>query len=579
VSATRGRRLGLLLLAALVASAGFYALRVARWRPLPLVGERPDDGYTRVAGVVHVHTTLSDGGGSPDEVVGAARAAGLGFLGITDHNLVDDKSLEGYRDGVLVLVGSELSTTAGHILALGLREDPVYRFSRDGRDGLDDVRDLGGFSFAAHPFSRRDDLRWTGWDLPGPWGIEVLNADSEWRRAGPRLLLTTGLYRLNPRYALLQTLNPADEALARWDELLARRDVVGLAGADAHSRLPLTRKWSLRFPSYESLFSLARNHLLLDRPLTGEAVADSASVLDALRRGRFYIGLDALAPADGFRFTVEGGAGARWTMGDRVPATDGLRAKAGGRVPRGARLVLERDGKPLAESLERLDVPLPGPGVYRMEARVPGWPIPWVITNPVFVFGAAAAEARERAGAWPSPPGPPREIAPLSSPPGSTAFNAELDPSSWMNADVLDPRGGPEGGPALRLTFRLGAPSSGQPFTWCALVNRQARDLRGYTGLRFRVRADGVYRVWLQVRDVNPLSADDGLEWWLASVRTATEWREVLLPFSRFRTINPRTDGRLDLDQVRALVFVLDGAAVKAGTGGTIWFADLGLYR
>ena len=161
------------------------------------------------------------------------------------------------------------------------------------------MRDLGGVPFAAHPFSARPDLRWNGWDLPGPWGIELLNGDSDARRAGPRVLLSVGLYRLNPGYALLQGLRPPDEALRRWDEMLARRDVVGLAGSDAHSRLAITKTRALRFPSYESLFAQARNHLLLDRPLTGEAAADRVAVLDAFRRGRFYLGLDALAPADG----------------------------------------------------------------------------------------------------------------------------------------------------------------------------------------------------------------------------------------------------------------------------------------
>src|ERR1700752_2678807 len=117
-------------LVALAASSLFalLALRVALWRPLPVAGEAPRDGYTRVPGVVHVHTTLSDGGGSPAEVIAAAREAGLRFVVLTDHNNLDAKSYEGYHDGVLVLVGSELSTTVGHILGLGI-PDPVFRFS------------------------------------------------------------------------------------------------------------------------------------------------------------------------------------------------------------------------------------------------------------------------------------------------------------------------------------------------------------------------------------------------------------------------------------------------------------------
>ena len=110
-------------------------------------------------------------------------------------------------------------------------------------------------------------------------------------------------------------------------------------------------------------------------------------------------------------------------------------------------------------------------------------------------------------------------------------------------------------------------------------MNREARDLGGWTGLRFQIRADGEYRLWVQLRDPNPASADEGLEWWMASVRTATQWSEVQLPFGRFRTLNPKSDGRLDPDETRAVVFMLDHASVKPGTKGTIWLSDLGVYR
>jgi hypothetical protein len=573
VRLSRGRRLGILLVGVLVAG-GLPLSRVALWRPLELVGEVPADGLVRVPGVVHVHTTLSDGGGTPEAVVAAARAAGLAFVALSDHNNLDAKPLEGYRHGVLVLVGAEISTPAGHLLGLGLDHDPVYRFNGDGLDALEDVRDLGGAAFAAHPCSARADLRWTGWSLPGPWGIEVMNGDSEWRRAGPRLLLAAALYRLNPRYALLQSLGPPDEALRRWDKLLARRDVVGLAGADAHSRLPLTKTRVLRYPSYESLFALSRLHLLLSRALSRDAAADRDAVLESLRAGRFYMGTDALAAADAFSFTVAAPSGEHATMGESVRPQPGLTARAGGRVPKGTRLVLLRDGQPLAEAVERLEAALPGGGVYRVEARVPGWPVPWVLTNPVYVFDNASRAARAAAAAWPTPPAP-TETRPLSSLGGSQEFAAEFDPSSTVGVPVAQPGAGP----ALQLAFRLGRPTAAQPFTWCALVNRQPRDLSAWSGLRFRIRADGEYRPWVQVRDVNPASSDEGLEWWLASVRTSTQWREVLLPFSRFRTINPRSDGRLDLAQTRAVVFVLDGAAVKAGSQGTIWISDLSVYR
>ncbi len=567
----------LLLLAALGTGA-LLVVRVTLHRPLVVAGEAPDDGYIRIPAVFHVHTTLSDGGGTPAEVIRAAREAGVAVLGISDHNNLDAKPFEGYRDGVLVLVGSELSTPSGHVLGVGLERDPAFRFNGDGLDALEDVRLLGGIPFASHPLSTRADLRFTGFDLPGAWGLELLNGDSDARRAGPRLLLTAFFYRLNPDYALLAAASSIDPVLERWDALLAERDVAGLAGADAHGRLALTRTRTLRFPAYQVLFRQARNHLLLASPLSGDAAADRLAVLDALAAGRFYIGLDALAPANGFSFTVANPEGRRFTMGDQVDAADPLRARAGGRVPQATRIVLRRDGRVVGESPSRLELPLPGPGVYRAEAWLPGWPVPWVITNPIYVFDAATREARRQRAAWPGPPLPPQESAPLrfaTEPP----FTAEHDQGSTMDASVVETRAGPGGADAFRLGFQLAPPGPGRPFTWCALVNREARDLGDWTGLRFRLRGDGEYRLWVQLRDPNPASADEGLEWWMASARTSTEWREMQLPFARFRTLNPKSDGRLDPDETRAVVFMLDHASVKPGTRGRIWLADLGVYR
>lgn len=564
-----------LTVAALVIGGG-YALRVALWRPLPVQGRSPNDGLVRVPGVVHVHSSLSDGGGLPAEVAAAAKAAGLGFVVITDHNNLEAKAFEGYHDGVLVLVGSELSTTAGHILGLGLNRDPGFRFSGDAEDALDDIRLLGGTPYAAHPLSPRTDFQFAGWDLPGPWGLELLNGDSQWRSAGwVRLLQTAALYRLNHSYALVASLTPP--SLDRWDALLAGRDVPGIVGADAHSRVPIRKNISIRFPSYESLFRLVRNHVLLEAPLSGQAEVDGPAILAALAGGRAYVGLEALAPADGFFFLAEA-AGQRWTMGDTVvPAAD-LRLKAGGLLPSGTRLTLLRDGRVIREGTGGIEAAADQAGVYRVEARVPGSDLPWILSNPIYVFEGSQAEARRRRSAWPDPAVAPPAAKLLANFENAPAFSPEFDPSSEMSLEVVDPKAGVDGHAAARLQFRLGAPSPAQPHTWCALVNRQRRDLSGYQGLVLAVKGDGAYRVWAQVRDQNPASDDEGIEHWFASLRTSNEWRRVAVPFSKFRSTNKKSDGKLDLDQVRSLVFVLDAGAVKPGTQGTIWIDELGVY-
>jgi len=569
---------GRFFLAALAILSVAGAIRVVLWRPYGLTGTLPEDGFIRLAGVVHVHTKLSDGGGSPEEVIAAAHRVGLGFLILTDHNSLDAKALEGYHENVLTLVGTEISTTAGHLLGLGM-PDPVFRFSGDPVDALHDVRDLGGAAFAAHPSSPREDFRWTGWGLPGPWGIELLNGDSQWREAGwGALLKTAALYRLNPRYALLGSLTSPSSTLEAWDRLLARRDVAGIAGADAHSRVPLGRRRSVRFPSYESLFDVARTHVLLGEPLSGDAAKDGRVVLSALSRGRAYVGLDALAPAEGFSFTAVAIDGRRWTMGDTVAPEPQLQLRVAGPMPPRARTVLLRDGQPLASAQGALVATEPTPGVYRVEVRVPGWEIPWVLSNPIYVFPPEESVARAERGAWPPEAPPPVATTTLDRFDGRSGFGAEFDSSSWMNARVETARAGPEGRGAARMEFRLGVPRPDHPYVSCALVERRRRDLSGRKGLVFWLKGDRPYRVWVQVRDENPASTDEGTEWWFASVRTSEEWRRMAVPFAHLRTVNPNTDGRLDLDKVRRIVFVLDQGAVKPGTAGTIWISDLGVY-
>ncbi|PYQ19507.1 MAG: hypothetical protein DMF81_21660 [Acidobacteria bacterium] len=289
------------------------------------------------------------------------------------------------------------------------------------------------------------------------------------------------------------------------------------------------------------------------------------------------MGLDALAPAGDFSFVAET-AGRRFTMGDTVAPDADLQLRAQGRMPAGARVRILRNGGEAVEGEGSVARTAPEPGVYRAEVRIPGWATPWIVSNPIYVFGPVAAAGRARQAAWPEPPPAPQAAERIDGFEGASSFAAEFDPSSAMERDVVAPGAGPDGSAAARLSFRLGRPGPGRPFVWCALVNRQPRNLAGRQGLVFSIRADREYRIWVQVRDANPASADEGIESWFASVRTSKRWQRLAVPFARLRSINRRSDGRLDLDQVRQLVFVLDQGAVKPGTQGTIWIDDVGAY-
>jgi len=206
---------------------------------------------------------------------------------------------------------------------------------------------------------------------------------------------------------------------------------------------------------------------------------------------------------------------------------------------------------------------------------VPGWNVPWIITNPIAVLDDAAAAARVPPAPAPAPV--PSPAAVLSTFDTDGFFTSGADERSFVAPPLWDATGGTSGG-AARLTFKLGVPTRKHPHVFAALVNRQDRDLSGRRGLVLSVRADGVYRLWVQVRDANPASPDEGTEWWFSSVKTSTDWQRVALPFARLRSIQQNSDGKLDPDKVRALVFIVDLGAMKAGSSGTIWIDDLGVY-
>ena len=535
------------------------------WRPPPMVGEAPRDGWVRVPGVVHVHTTLSDGAGTPEHVARAARRAGVSFVAITDHDTDAARSFSGYRDGVLVLVGAEISTHQGHLLGLGMRP-LAFPPGVDARNALDDVHHLGGAAFAAHPTSPRDELAWHGWDLGGGWGLEVLSADSQWRRASwPALLGALLAYPFDPAYAMAKGLRRPGDVIARWDALLRRRAAPGLAGVDAH-----------RFPSYENLFRVLRNHVLLDSPLPDESARAAAAVHDALARGRSYMAVDAIAPAGGFFFRAVRG-NETWQMGDTVAPAAGLVLRAGGRLPRGARVELYRNGERVAAGRGAVEAPARRPGVYRVEVRAAGWEVPWVLSNPIYVHDAVDAVVRARRAAWPPPaPLPPSDARSLGAFAAGSALAAESFPGTWVDPEVRVAAERAAGERAARLRFRLTQPRPHPSAVWGALVERSHRDLSRDAGLVFDVKADGVYRVWIglwEERDEDPGGEPD---WWQTSVRTSTAWRRHAIPFERLHPAATNVDRVFDRRRVVGLVLYIDPRTDD--TQGSVRFERLGVY-
>ena len=264
-----------------------------------------------IRGAIHVHTRRSDGTGTVDEVAAAARRAGLQFVIFTDHgDGTRGSDTPVYRYGVLCIDAVEISTNGGHVVVLGL---PQSEFPLAGEVGdvLEDVRRMGGMSIAAHPDSPRAELRWNDWNA-GLDGVEWLNGDSQWRDEGwstlGRALFT---YPFRRAATLATLLDRPDELLSRWDTMTRDRSVVTVAAADAHARVgpggdPYGRSLSLHLPSYEQVFRTF-SISLPQVQLHGNAADDAGVVLDAIRNGRVFSTIDALASPARFTFTATSG--------------------------------------------------------------------------------------------------------------------------------------------------------------------------------------------------------------------------------------------------------------------------------
>lgn len=555
----------LMLLAAAAGGVAIWlpaaALQGAATQPVPPAGA----GDRVVVGAIHAHTTHSDGALDVAGVVEEGRAAGLDFLLVTDHNTLAAKPQEGYHGDLLLIVGTEISTDTGHVLGFGF-DPPAYRFPRRAIDVLRDIDDLGGAAVVAHPTSPRDSLAWDDPALPGGWGIEVLNGDTQWRSAGvPRILLSGLLYPFSP-LSVLTRLMTRPAAARLWDELLARRRAAGIVGADAHTRLP----------SYEAVFRVARNHVILDAPPSGNGPRDVAAVTGALARGRTFIGVDGIAPTDGFFFVAERG-GRSWTMGYTVPPHPRLMLRAGGVSLPEAVFHLLKDGKVVESAGGGLDFTADSSGVYRVEVTLPGWNVPWILSNPIYVFDQPDRQRRAANLALPALPAAREPTAYLDRFEAGSVFTAEADPSSSITI-AGEPRGGAEDGTTARISYRLGVDGSSNPAPYAAIVNTAPGDLSDYEGLVLSIKADGVYRLSLVVRDRNP-RASARTEWWSASIKTSAQWRRVAVPFGNLRSRQPRTtDGQLDLDAVEAILLIVDTTAMPPGAAGTLWLDDVGMY-
>jgi len=328
-----------------------------------------------VEGVYHMHTTFSDGTKSLDEIAKLTSLASLDFIILTDHGSpnIESYSSQGWKEGVLVLAGSELSVSRGHLVALGFKL-PSRRFSQNAEQAVYEIAKAGGFSIIAHPYSK---TIWSWGEFVGYSGIEIINGDTMLRKDLFISLPHLPALWIKPDYALLKILDSPHRNLRKWDEMSKLYPVYGYFSLDAH-RL------------YRPLLGYIRLHVLLEIPLSEDFETASKQVFEALRRGRFYNSIHAAAHAHGFRFWGEKEEKIM-AMGSTVLLDSPVILHTKAPFPFAREIHLIHNGKSIFQSTEEnSSYKATHPGTYRVEVylkeRSPmGKNIPWIVSNPIFL--------------------------------------------------------------------------------------------------------------------------------------------------------------------------------------------------
>ena len=338
-----------------------------------------EDGYTDYVGAIHIHTTYShDAMGTFEEAVRVANAQRLDYIIITEHNtlqpLRDGK--QGWHGATLVLIGLELSTSAGHYLTFNVTQEidrslPIQHI-------VDEVNRQGGLGFIAHPYYSR--APWRNYNIHGFLGIEGYNTAHDTLDENK---LRLGVWTItSPEEIFYDSIvdRPVDP-LAKWDELIRTRGrTVGIGSTDAHE----FHVFGLHLAPYRILFQLSRTHVLIRGPLSPE------SVYDAFRAGHVYFALELTAEAKGFSFLAHTSKQVVGIMGDEIPLQPDLTFSV--YVPGAAQLTCFKDGAPIAFIIgQTWELPVTEPGAYRIEAS--RYNKPWIFSNPIYVQGAASESA------------------------------------------------------------------------------------------------------------------------------------------------------------------------------------------
>jgi hypothetical protein len=355
-------------------------------KPLDLIPGKTAPDYVEFRGAAHIHTTYShDGHGDIKDVLATAREMGLEFIVISDHNNMGSWDLSRKRTGAkpLLVVGSELSTDAGHLLAYNLNSKNDS-FPDEHQAAIDEVHKDGGIAVLAHPTRRK--TPWTDVSANGIDGTEVMNFEDFIFSANKfKLFLMLPQAFINQRAAFASIIEYPVAGIKLWDDLSSKKKTIGFAGTDAHGPL------ALGLPAYRHLLGTLNIHIVA-RKVPGLKLTEEF-IKKSLRNGNFYLAVDCLAISRHIDFRLVRSDKTSFLIGEETSsAQPGDTIVFNGSLPAGSVTRLMRNGELLGRfGGDHFSYPVTSDGAYRAEIIVH----PdnnnltqekiWVITNHIYI--------------------------------------------------------------------------------------------------------------------------------------------------------------------------------------------------
>jgi hypothetical protein len=328
------------------------------------------NSYEDYRGIIHIHTNYShDSRARYEDIVDSAQKANADFIITTEHNnlraLYEKK--EGVYKGVLLLISTELSTSAGHLAFFNIQKE----LNRDEEPEkiLANARALGATRFICHGELTRHP--WKDWSLaPDFTGMEIYNLPTD---AYEDNLIWLGLKSLflPPRPFYRSIMDRPEKFLTRWDTILAKQKFVGIGGVDAHQKLRLFGKSVDRC---DTMFEAVQTHVWAKSLSKHE-------IYDALEKGHAYVAFDIVKPVRNFLFAAESEKDIAM-MGDDILYEEGIQLLV--YLPEKAEIRILKNGE-IWKSAERkaLQIEADGAGVYRVEVYLKNRL--WIISNPIYI--------------------------------------------------------------------------------------------------------------------------------------------------------------------------------------------------